>query len=280
MSRLPVLKTLKLYVNGQFVRSESGRTIAVRSARGETMQVSRTSRKDLRDAVNAARAAQSGWAKRAAYNRGQILYRLAEMLEDRASTFDIPVEQVHAATDRAVHHAGWTDKITALLSSLNPVASAHVNYSMIGATGVFAAVPHPEDGLLGLVEATCAPLLMGNTVLILVTPDRAELATRYAEALATSDVPAGAVAILTGELSEMIPEVGRHDDLDGLLLFGDAASSELTKAAELEGARVLRRVVSVPRAARPLGPIDLSRLAEVKTVWMSSQLSTGGGGGY
>jgi acyl-CoA reductase-like NAD-dependent aldehyde dehydrogenase len=280
MSRLPVIKTLKLYVNGQFVRSESGRTIAVRSARGETMQVSRTSRKDLRDAVNAARAAQPGWAKRSAYNRGQILYRLGEMLEDRVSTFDIPVTDVHTATDRAIHHAGWTDKITALLSSVNPVASAHVNYSMIGATGVFVAVPHPADGLLGLVEATCAPLLMGNTVLLLVTPENAELATRYAEALATSDMPGGAVAVLTGELKEMITEVSRHDDLDGLLLFGDAADAELKKGAEIEGARVLRRIVQVGRADRALGPIDLSRLAEVKTVWMSSQLSSGGGGAY
>ena len=213
LSRLRVVKTLKLYVGGQFVRSESGRTISAQSHRGESMQVSRASRKDLRDTVELMRAAQPGWWKRSAYNRGQILYRLAEMLEDRSAVLPTTAEDVAAAVDRAVHHAGWTDKITALLSSLNPVATTYVNYSMLAPSGVVLAVPHAEDGLLGLVEATCASLVMGNAVVLVVPAERAELATAFAEALATSDVPAGMVNVLTGDVAELVGAANLHDDL-------------------------------------------------------------------
>jgi len=270
VSRLRVEKTLKLYVGGAFVRGESGRTIPVKSHRGEPMHVSRASRKDLRETVEKMRAAQPGWWKRTAYNRGQILYRLAEMLEDREASLPTSPDDVSAAVDRAVHHAGWTDKITALLSTLNPVATTYVNYSMVVPTGIVVAVPHPEDGLLGMVEATCAALVMGNAVALLVPPERAELAVAYAEALATSDVPAGIVNVLTGDLEDLVGGANTHDDVDCLYAASGALGPSLLTKVESEAAHMMRRVVQVPRAAEPASPLTLGRLSEVRTVWMSA----------
>jgi acyl-CoA reductase-like NAD-dependent aldehyde dehydrogenase len=270
LKRLRVEKTLKLYVGGQFVRGESGRTMSVQSSRGEAMHVSRASRKDLRETVEKMRAAQPGWSKRTAYNRGQILYRLAEMLEDRQASLPTTSQDVFGSVDRAVHHAGWSDKITALLSTLNPVATTYVNYSMLGAMGVVVAVPHPEDGLLGMVEATCAATVMGNTVTLLIPPERAELGIAFAEALATSDVPAGVVNVLTGDLAELVGATNLHDDVDALYAAEGALSQELLTSVETEAAQMLRRIVRVPRAAEPATPVTLGRLAEVRTVWMSA----------
>jgi acyl-CoA reductase-like NAD-dependent aldehyde dehydrogenase len=269
-TRIGVQKTLKLYVGGEFVRSESGRTLKAKSRRGDTMHVSRASRKDLREAVEKMRAAQPGWWKRTAYNRGQILYRLAEMLDDRASAFPTSGRDVEAAADRAVHHAGWTDKVTALLSTLNPVAQTYVNYSMVTPVGVVVAVPRPEDGLLGLVEAICAPLVMGDVVTVIVPAEKAELAIALAEALATSDVPAGVVNLLTGDVAELVGAANGHDDVDALYVAGGAVDAALRKASEEEAARMMRRLLWVDDASAPATPHQLSKLAEVKTVWMSS----------
>lgn len=268
--RLRVQKTLKLFVGGEFIRSESGRTLKGTSRAGEAMHVSRASKKDLRDCVEKMRAAQAGWAKRTAYNRGQILYRLGEILEDRGAALAAAPSDVESAVDRCVFHAGWTDKITALLSSLNPVASAYVNYSMVGPVGVVAAVPNPADGLLGLVEATCAPLVMGNAVAILVPAELAELAIAFSEALATSDVPHGVVNVLTGDVAEMVAGIDMHDDVDALLIAEGGVTAALAKKSEEEAARMMRRVVQVGSAASPASPHQLARLSEVKTVWMSS----------
>jgi acyl-CoA reductase-like NAD-dependent aldehyde dehydrogenase len=268
--RVRVQKTLKLYVGGEFVRSESGRTLAASSRRGEKMQVSRASRKDLRDTIEKMRAAQPGWWKRSAYNRGQILYRLAEMIEDRAEIFPTTPADVHAAADRAVFHAGWTDKITALLSSLNPVSGTFVNYSMVGPVGLVVAIPRPEDGLLGLVEAMLAPLVMGNAVAVLVPVDKAELAIALAECVATCDMPHAVVNILTGDLAEMLGAVNLHDDLDALYLASGAVPTALVKSSEDEAARMMRRILHVASAAEPASPHQLAKLSEVKTVWMSS----------
>lgn len=269
-SRLRVQKTLKMYVGGAFIRSESGHTIPVSSSRGEVMHVCKASRKDLRDAVEIARAAQAGWAGRTAYNRGQILYRIGEILEDRAVSLPCEVQDVAHAVDRAVHHAGWADKITAVLSSLNPVGSAYVNYSMVRAVGVVVALPRAEDGLLGLVEATCASLLMGNSVILLVPAEVSELAIAYAEALATSDVPAGVVNILTGDVPSVLDWADKHDDIDTLYVAGDALDTARWAKSQAAAARVMRRLVHVPAAAEPADPFILQKLAEIKTVWMSS----------
>lgn len=270
MSRLRVRKTLKLYIGGEFVRSESGRTLKVKSASGEAMNVSRASRKDLRDALEKARAAQPGWWKRTAYNRGQILYRLAEMLEDRAKSLPTTPEDAAAAADRAVHHAGWTDKITALLSSLNPVANTYVNYSMVGPLGIVVAVPRAEDRLLGMIESIAAPLVMGNSVVLVVPTENAELAIALAETIAVADAPHGVVQILTGDVAEIVGAANTHDDLDGLFVADGAIAAELRKKSEEEAARMMRRLVWAPPAAEPATPHLLSKLAEVKTVWMSS----------
>jgi len=268
--RVPVQKTLKLYINGKFPRSESGRTIKSTSHRGEAMHVSHASRKDLRDTVEAARAALDTWGGLSAYNRGQILYRLAEILEDRASAFPAPAAEVEAAVDRVVHHAGWTDKITALLSTLNPVASAYVNYSLIQPVGVVVAAPDPKDGLLGLVEALCVALVMGDTVALVVPPENAERAVALAEALAVSDVPGGVVNVLTSEIAELMAQAARHDDIDALYVAGNALPDVLFEDAEKENARVMRRVLRVSGAKDPATPVQMQKLAEVKTVWMSS----------
>ena len=270
MSRLAVLKTLKMYVGGKFIRSESGRVIATRSSRGEPMYVCRASRKDFRNTVGIARAAQKGWAAKTGLNRGQILYRLAEMLEDRATSMATATDDVLAAADRAVHHAGWSDKITAVLSSVNPVASGHVNYSMLRGMGIVVAIPDPKDGLVGLVEAACAALLMGNSVILLVPTARAELATTLAEALATSDFPAGVVNILTGDVPGVLEWANRHDDVDAIYVAGTGLDEALMQETREASARVIRRIIKVPSGQCPATPSTLQRLAEVKTVWMSS----------
>lgn len=268
MSRITVQKTLKMYVGGQFIRSESGHTLPVRGARGETMHACKASRKDMRDTVEIARAAQPAWAARAAFNRGQILYRLGEMIEGRP--FPTTEEDIVRAADRAVHHAGWTDKIGAVLSTLNPVSTAYVNYSMIRAIGVVVVVPRAEDGLTGLVEAACAPILMGNTAILLVPAEQAELAVAFTEALATCDLPGGVVNVLTGDVPGVLEWADKHDDVDAIYVIDGALSHERLTASQVAAARTLRRIVVGPPAETPADPIVLQRLAEVKTVWMSS----------
>jgi acyl-CoA reductase-like NAD-dependent aldehyde dehydrogenase len=270
MSRIRVQKTLKLYVGGQFIRSESGRTLQTTSSRGERMSVCHASRKDLRDAVRIARDAQAGWGRATAFNRGQVLYRLAEMLEDRIESLPTPPQDATLAIDRAVHHAGWTDKVSAVLSSVNPVSSGHVNYSMLRPLGIVVAVPQAVDGLLGMVEAVCAALVMGNSVILLVDTEQSELATAFAEAVATSDVPAGVVNVLTGSVTEVLDWADKHDDVDAIYVAGTAITPERFAKTQAAGARVIRRLVTVAGAKAPADPIVLQRLAEIKTVWMSN----------
>lgn len=280
MARLTVQKTLKMYVGGKFIRSESGRTVPAKGSDGTVMNVSFASRKDLRGSIQNNRGAQEPWAARTAYNRGQILYRLAEILEGRAATVPTGKKDIFAAIDRAVHHAGWADKIGAVLSTLNPVAAAYVNYSQVRPLGVVLAIPHPDDGLLGMVEALCASTLMGNATTLLVPEANAELATHLAEALATSDFPGGVVNVLTGDIEGVLKTANIHDDLDGIAVAEGVLSDEALKAAQLEGAEVMRRIVLTGRAERPAGPTELMRLAELQTVWMSAYEPRGGAAAY
>lgn len=281
--RIGVEKTIKLYAGGQFIRSESGRVDKIRArahaaadtgakpgAKPGEIYVCRASRKDFRDAMDIARKAQGGWAKRTGYNRGQILYRLAEMLEDRARALAVPEDQVAAAVDRAVHHAGWSDKISSLLSTLNPVAAAYVNYSMLRPIGVVVALPDPADGLLGMIEAVCATTVMGNAVHLFVPVELGELAAALSESLATCDMPGGVVNVLTTELDGLLDWANHHDDLDAIYLARGAVGAEPLAATRLEAARVMRRLVIVDGASAPASPLTLQQLAEVKTVWMSS----------
>ncbi|NVB36739.1 aldehyde dehydrogenase family protein [Pseudenhygromyxa sp. WMMC2535] len=270
--RLLVEKTLKLYVGGKFIRSESGRVDRIRATgvQPRDIYVCRASRKDFRDAMDQARAALAGWSGRSAYNRGQILYRLAEILEDRAHALPIDDEHVHLAVDRVVHHAGWCDKIQALLSTLNPVATAHVNYSMLRPVGVVVAVPDPADELLGMVEALCAATLMGNVVKLFVPLAAGELATALAEALATCDMPAGVVDVMTTDVPGLLAWANHHDDLDAIYIAEGAVDPELRASTQREAARVMRRLIHVTGAAESASPLTLQQLAEIKTVWMSS----------
>lgn len=269
MSRIRIAKTLKLYVGGKFIRSESGRVDPMTARDGSTMQAPRTSRKDLREAMQVARAAAGKWSKLTAYNRGQILYRLGEMLDDRAGALPTTEADAFAAADRAVHHAGWTDKLGAVLSTINPVASGHVNYARLTGMGVFAALPRAEDGLLGMVEATCAALVASNSVILCVPTAMAELAVAYAEALATSDVPAGVVNVMIGDPAEMLDTLDRLDDLDGILISDGAVSDDRLTATQAAASRTIRRVVRAGPAAEPATAFQLGKLAEVQTVWIS-----------
>ncbi len=275
MSRLRIDKTLKLYANGAFIRSESGRTMPIESADGRTVHVAKTSRKDLRNTMRHARAAQQPWAARTAYNRGQILYRIAEMLDGRLQGLPTSEADAVAAVDRAVHHAGWSDKITAVLSSLNPVAATYVNYSRIRPLGVVVAAPDPSDGLLGMVEALCASAVMGNATVLVVPGAAGEVAAALAETLATSDVPKGVMNVLTGDVDELLTLAAQHDDIDGLYLGGTSGEAGLAQL-QTYNARVLRRLLRVAGATHPATPLQLQALSEVQTVWMSAYEPKGG----
>ena len=277
MSRLGIDKTVKQYVGGKFIRSESGRVMSIEGSDGRPVNVPHGSRKDLRDTVRVARGAQGGWAGRTAYNRGQILYRLAEMLDHRMATLPTTKADAEAAVDRAVHHAGWSDKVTAVLSTLNPVSGTYVNYSRIRPVGVVVAAPSAADGLLGLVEATCASALMGNGTILLVAAEAGELAAAYAECLHTSDMPAGVVNLLTGDQAELLKVASIHDDVDTLLLYGEVP--DLAHHQE-QGAQVMRRIVQARPAQHAATPIELQQLSEVQTVWMSAYEPRGGAAAY
>jgi acyl-CoA reductase-like NAD-dependent aldehyde dehydrogenase len=282
MPRLRVDKTLKMLVGGKFVRSESGRTMPIddlSQGSKRTVNAPLGSRKDVRDAVKAARAAQPGWGAATAYNRGQVLYRLAEMLDDRLSTLPVKAEEAEAAIDRVIHHAGWTDKISAVLSTINPVAATYVNYSKVRPIGVVAAAPDAADGLLGLVEALCASAVMANATILLVPVRLAPVAVALSEALAVSDLPGGVVNVLTGDQDELLLHAAAHDDVDALYLAG-AAGTKVRARLDTEGARVMRRLLHAPSATTPASPFELGRLAEVQTVWMSAYEPRGGAAAY
>jgi acyl-CoA reductase-like NAD-dependent aldehyde dehydrogenase len=260
--RLSVRKTWKLYIGGKFPRSESGRTYLV-----DGQNVALASRKDVRDAVVAARAAQAGWAGATAYNRGQVLYRAAEMLEARRREFTdlgVPEAEVDAATDRWVWYAGWTDKIAQVHGGANPVAGPYFNLSAPEPTGVVGVVA--PASFLGLVSVVAPAIATGNTVVV-VAGDPLPAVT-LAEVLATSDVPGGVVNILTGSAAELAPWLASHDDVNALDLAGVTDPDTATEL-ERSAAGTLKRVLRPERtdwAADP-GTGRLTALLETKTVW-------------
>ncbi len=276
--RLPVLKTHKVYVGGKFPRSESGRFDRALAPDGTPIaNICRCSRKDVRDAVTAARAAQAGWASRTAYNRGQILYRIAEMLEGRSAQFeallavggatpDEAAAEVQAATDRLVHYAGWTDKYSQVFSTVNPVATSHFNFSVLEPMGVVGVLA-PESPLLGLVSATAPAIAGGNTTVVLVTGSQPLPAVTFGEVLNSSDVPGGVVNILTGRRDEMLAPLAAHRDVDALLLC--TADPEVSKSAEIEAVHNLKRVLHRRHDdwAGIQSPYEITDLQEVKTTW-------------
>ena len=287
--RLEVRKTYKLYVGGAFPRTESGRSYLVSAADGAALaNACRASRKDLRDAVRAARKAFEGWSGKTAMNRGQVLYRVAELMEGRREQFVAEVSAaeglnaaaaravVDRAIDRWVWYAGWADKISQVLGSSNPVAGPYFNFTIPEPTGVVGVVAPETSSLLGLVSRLAPPLVTGNTVVLIASERRPLPAVTLAEVLATSDVPGGAVNILTGRKAELVPVLASHADVDALDTWGvpDELRLETEQRAAEDIKRLLRRPTSVAEArfdwlddAAAERPEWIAAFLEMKTVW-------------
>jgi acyl-CoA reductase-like NAD-dependent aldehyde dehydrogenase len=277
--RLPVRRTAKLFVGGAFPRSESGRSYEVRSVDGELLAwAARASRKDLRDAVRAARAAQPGWAAATAYLRGQILYRVAELMEGRRAQFERelaeagaedPAKGVSAAIDRWVWYAGWADKIHQVLGASNPVAGPYFNFTIPEPTGVVGIVAPPDRSLLGLVSRLAPAIVGGNAAVVLASEPSPLPAVSLAEVLATSDVPGGVVNILTGRTAELVPWLAGHMDVDAIDATG--VPPELAADVERIAAENVKRVHRAPDADpfddAAQSPYEITAFMEMKTVW-------------
>lgn len=282
MSRIDVRKTYKLYVNGAFPRSESGRSYEVCDSKGRFLaNASQASRKDGRDAVTAARNAFKGWSHANAYLRGQIVYRIAEVMESRRAQLVADVmaaeglteiranRAVDAAIDRIVWYAGWADKLPAVLGNANAVSGPFFNFSIPEPSGVVTVIAPEESSLLGLVSTVIPVIVAGNTAVVVTSATRPLPAITWAECLATSDVPAGVINILTGDHAEIAPWLASHKDVDGIDLTG---VDDPGLAKDLEAAAA----VNLKRFARPDADEDwherpnlrrLSRFIETKTVW-------------
>ena len=280
--RLSVAKTYKLYIGGAFPRSESGRSYPVKDVKGAFLaNAAQGSRKDVREAVVAARKAFSGWSGATAYNRGQVLYRVAELLEGRREQFipetavseGIPTRKaqstVDAAIDRWVWYAGWADKVASVLGASNPVAGPYFSFSVPEPTGVVGVLAPQTSSLLGLVSVVAPVIATGNTAVVVTSQDRPLPAITLSEVLATSDVPGGVVNIITGRTAELAPWLASHADVNALDLTGapESMRTELEGSAADTVKRVLRARGSEPDWT--LQP-DVSRLRaflETKTVW-------------
>jgi acyl-CoA reductase-like NAD-dependent aldehyde dehydrogenase len=258
--RLPVRKTYKLFIGGDFPRSESGRTYLT-----QEQNVARASRKDVRDAVRAARGAQAGWAAMPAYNRGQVLYRVAEMLEARVSDLAALCSgkaEVERAVDRVVWYAGWADKLAQVLGAANPVAGPYFNFTVPEPTGVVAILAPDEPALAGLVSRLAPALVGGNAAVVVASEAQPLAAIELAEVLSTSDVPGGVVNILTGQRGELAPVLAAHMDVNALDLAGaDGQAAQLERLAAENVKRVVRG------AADAQSPWEIAAFLELKTVW-------------
>ena len=272
--RIDVKKTYKLFINGAFPRTESGRTYEIKDSKGVFIaNPCLASRKDLKDAVVAARAAHSGWNKASAYNKGQILYRIAEMLEGRRSQFVQEIvsvtgitkvkaeREVTGSVDRLVWYAGWSDKLSSLSGALNPVAGPYYNFTVPESMGVIAAIAPESPSLLGLIDAIAPIIVGGNTVIALASTKAPLSAMSFAEVVATSDVPAGVINILTGKKDEIAPWMASHMDIDGFDISGLGAKSH--GAVRIAGAENLKRIYSFNSA----DPSRILAFLEHKTVW-------------
>ena len=278
--RISVAKTYKLYIGGAFPRSESGRSYPVTDSRGGFLaNAAQGSRKDARDAVAAARKAFPGWSGATAYNRGQVLYRVAELLEGRREQFIAEVSAsegtkrgesiVDAAIDRWVWYAGWTDKIASVLGAANPVAGPYFSFSVPEPTGVVAVLAPQTSSLLGLVSVVAPVIAAGNTCVVVASQDRPLPAITLSEVLATSDVPGGVVNVLTGRTAEIAPWLAAHADVNALDLTGapESVRTDLERAAAGTVKRLVRGGRGEPDWAREPDVSRLRAVLETKTVW-------------
>jgi acyl-CoA reductase-like NAD-dependent aldehyde dehydrogenase len=279
-TRLNVLKTYKIFINGQFPRTESGRYYPLALKNGQIVNVCLSSRKDVRNSVTAAREAQEKWAGRSGLNRSQILYRIAEMLETRRELFIEELQscgetlaqaerELNASVDRLVYYAGWCDKYTALFGTVNPVASSHFNFSTCEAMGVVTVVAPEESGLLGLISAVAPIIAGGNTCVVLASEKKPLSAVSFAEVLATSDVPAGVINILTGQRKELLAHLSNHMDVNAVYLHSkDKAEHKLVE--ELSALNVKRSVCEYVAdwfEAKEENPYRIQQFLETKTTW-------------
>ena len=265
MSRIDVKKTYKLYINGAFPRSESGRVYEVKNAKGVFIaNPALASRKDLRDSVVAARGAFGGWIKSTAYLRGQILYRVAEMLEGRREQFDAELKatgdktKISEAIDLIVWYAGWTDKLAALDGVTNPVSGPFYNFTTPEALGVVGVVSKPN--FLEFIDSLMSVIASGNTTVIVAPDSLAIPAMSFAEVLATSDVPAGVINILTGKVDELAPWMASHMDIDGM----DISGAKKVAPLKVAGAENLKRIHTFTKVKNPA---RILAFMEAKTVW-------------
>jgi acyl-CoA reductase-like NAD-dependent aldehyde dehydrogenase len=280
--RLSVAKTYKLYIGGAFPRSESGRSYPVRDSKGGFLaNAAQGSRKDVREAVVAARKAFGGWSGATAYNRGQVLYRVAELLEGRREQFVAETaasegiaakkaqSTVDAAIDRWVWYAGWTDKIATVFGASNPVAGPYFSFSLPEPTGVVGVLAPQSSSLLGLVSVVAPVIASGNTAVVVTSQDRPLPAITLSEVLATSDVPGGVVNIVTGRTAELAPWLASHADVNALDLAGapEALRAELEEAAAGTVKRVLRAKATEPDWTSAPDTARLRAFLETKTVW-------------
>ncbi|MBP8822983.1 MAG: aldehyde dehydrogenase family protein [Flavobacteriales bacterium] len=292
--RLPVMKTYKIFIGGKFPRTESGRYYQPKGSDGKPLaNVCRSSRKDERESVLAARKAFGDWGSRSAFNRGQILYRIGEMLEGRSAQFVHELvlhgasqkqaeTEVVTAIDRWVYYAGWCDKYQAIFSSVNPVNTSHFNFSVLEPTGVVGVMCPGNSGLIGLVSVVAPIIAGGNTAVVVASEAHPLPAVTFAEVLATSDLPGGVVNLLTGFRSELLKPLVTHMDVNAVV----CATPSVEESAMLgkEAAENMKRVV-VPKVSdwnsdEAQGPYFILDTQEVKTTWHPIERGQGGGGGY
>ncbi|RNC85273.1 MAG: aldehyde dehydrogenase family protein [Balneola sp.] len=279
---LEVLKTYKIYVNGNFPRTESGRYYKVFDSEKELLaNACLCSRKDVRDAVKSARGAFSGWKSRNAYNRGQILYRIAEMLESRRAEFEKQLStigfsaaeaeaDVNASIDRLIYYAGWTDKYQQVFGSVNPVASAHFNFSLLDPTGVVAILAPDQSPLLGLVSLIAPAIAGGNTCVALASEPYPTTSILFAEVLNASDVPGGVVNILTGKKEELAEHFSGHMDVNAII-YTDTLTPEMIKMIDEQSTenlkRVVKKITSDWYSSEAQSPYFITDFQETKTTW-------------
>lgn len=293
-NRLEVLKTYKIYIGGKFPRTESGRSYPLNNSKGEVVaNVCLSSRKDVRNAIVAARSAQASWASKTAYNRSQILYRISEMMETRKSELieQLVLEgysskkaenEVYASIDRVIYFAGWCDKVNQIFGSVNPVASKHFNFSMLEPAGVVTSFANDSHGLISMINATMPIIASGNTVVVLAGENHPLSAVTLAEILATSDVPGGVINILTGKEEELLEHMTTHLDVNATYYSGDNKDS--IKTIQLNAVDNLKRIILEKSKSADSDEIEnpyiISEFMETKTTWHPIETISASGSGY
>ena len=291
-SRLGIAKTYKMYIGGAFPRTESGRVYNSKISDGSIGNVCLASRKDLRNAVVAARAAQPGWASRTAFNRSQILYRIGEMLEGRTDQFCSELKdqglsskqaqlEITQSIDRLIYYAGWCDKYQQVFSSVNPVASSHFNFSVLEPKGVVFVFANESSPLLGLVSLIAPVIAAGNSAVTLASESMPLSAITFSEVLNSSDVPGGVVNVLTGNADELHEHAGRHMDIDAIAF--DRSDADLFKNIQAFAADNVKQVKQFDvnwQASENENPYLITEFCEVKTTWHPIERISSSGSGY